>query len=256
MRKVDTSAVSSTNGMPVKAGTIQHLQLAYQEALTALANNIIGRALDSTHGYILYGCVNSGSTGSMNVSAGAIYYNGEVFLVDAFTLLVSVGVAVASISETFYGTDADPVTFTDGVARNVHSIRKLVFKDAASGSGLFDWDNRVQTAIVLYNDQQATLGATYTVKFDQDRAIFFTSATVDTAITFDFTNAVPGACVRLKWTYGAGRALTISVPSGATVIKDSGTLASVASNTNLLYAIYLGKNDAGNDEVSYILKQV
>ena len=61
--------------------------------------------------------------------------------------------------------------------------------------------------------------------------------------------------VRLKWTYGSGKTLSISAPTGCTVIKDSGNLSSVASANNLLYCIYLGVNESGNNEVSYTLKQ-
>lgn len=255
MRKVTTSNVTNSVGMPIKSGTIDHVQLAYQEALTALANNLIGRTGDFTNAYILYGLVNSGSTGSMNVSAGAIYYNGEVFLVDAFTLTVAQA-AVASLSISYYTSNADPVTFTDGNARNVHPIRKIVFTDAASGSGLFDFNDMMNTLVVTKVARVAALGSTYAVKFTQDQSLFFDSATVDTTISFDLTNAVPGTVVRLKWTYGASRALTVTQGAGQSVIKDSGDLASVANNTNLLYATYVGKNSAGNDEISYILKQV
>lgn len=255
MRKLEVSDITNTVAMPIKGGTLLHLQLAYQEALTALGNNIIGRSADFTNAYILYGLINSGTSGSMNVSAGAILYGGEVFLVDAFTLTVA-DTAVGNIVTTSYTTDADPVTFTDGVARNVHEIRKIVFTDGASGSGLFDFNNMLNTPLVLKNENIATLGATYTVKFDQDRSVFFAAASLDTTISFDLTNAVPGAVVRLKWTYGAGRTLTISTGAGQTVIKDSGDLGSVANNTNLLYATYVGINSLGNAEISYIIKQV
>lgn len=254
MRKLSVSNITDTVAMPVKGGTLLHLQLAYQEALTAIANNVIGRSSNPSTGYILYGLVNSGSTGSMNVSAGAIYYNGEVFLVDAFTLTVA-DTAVANIVTTSYTTNADPVLFTDGVARNVHEIRKIVFSDGVSGSGIFDFDDMLTSPLILRKDVQASLPASYTVDFQQSKAVFFQAASVNTTITFDFTNAVPGATVRLKWTYGASRTLTINQPSGSEVIRDSGNLAAVASANNLLYIIYLGLNEDGNHEVSYTLKQ-
>lgn len=254
MRKLDVSAISNTNGMPVKGGTLEHLQLAYQEALTALAKNIVGRNVDVTNAYILYGLVNSGTSSSMNVSAGAVLFSGEVFLVDAFTLTVATA-AVASLSTSYYTTNADPVLFTDGVSRNVHQIRKIVFTDTTAGSGLFDFNNMLQTPLTLQNQVVSALPSSYTVYFKQNTAIFFSTAPNSTTITFDFTNAVPGTVVRLKWTYGSAKTLTVNQPSGSTVIRDSGNLASVASANNLLYMIYLGVNEAGNHEVSYTLKQ-
>lgn len=255
MKKLDLSSVSATNQFPVKEGTLDFINLAYQEALTGLGNNIIGVKADPTYGYVLWGCVNSTGAPTFTISAGAIYYSGEVYLVDAVTLSAGTQTVVANIVITQYPTNADPVTFTDGVSRNVHNIRKIVFSVGASGSGIFDFNNLRQTAIGLKNDQQAALPASYTVTFEQDRCVFFASATVSTTITFDFTSAVPGTVIRLNWTYGASLTLTINQPTGSTIIRDSGNLAAVASANNLLYFVYVGKNAAGNDEVSYTLKQ-
>lgn len=256
MRTLSTSNITGTAEMPIKSGTLDHLQLAYQEALTALANSIIGRLPDNANFYILYGCVNSGSGLNYIISAGAIYYNGEVFLVDATTFTATAGqVAVGNISISQYGVNADPVVFTNGSLYNVHNIRKIAFASGVSGSGICDLANALQVPTVLVNDQQATLPASYTVNFKQDKATFFASAPNNTTITFDFTNAVPGAVVRLKWAYGSGKTLTINTPTGSNIIRDSGNLAAVASANNLLYFIYCGKNESGNDEVSYTLKQ-
>ena len=256
MRKINTSNVNNTVGMPIKSGSIDHLQLAYQEALTALANSIIGRLPDTSNCYVLYGCVNTGSGLNFIISAGAIYYNSEIYLVDAITFTAASGqTAVLNFSTTYYSTNADPVTFTDGVARNVHQIRSIAIAAATSGSGISDFANILQTPLALVNDQQSALPSSYTVYFKQDKAVFFATAPNSATITFDFTNAVPGTVVRLKWTYGSGKTLSISAPTGCTVIKDSGNLSAVASANNLLYCIYLGVNESGNNEVSYTLKQ-
>lgn len=256
MRKFDTSEITSTIAAPIKSGTIDHIQLAYQEALTALANAVIRRVNDTTNVYILYGCVNTGSGLNYIISAGALYYAGEVYLVDATTFTAAGGqTAVGNIVITQNTTNADPVTFSDSIARNVHNIRKIVFASAVSGSGLSDFANLIPSPLVLQSIPIATMPASVTVNFKGDQAIFYTSATSSVTINFDFTNAVPGSVVRLKWTFGAGLTLTINTPGGATIIRDSGNLAAVASANNLLYFIYLGVNDAGNNEVSYTLKQ-
>lgn len=256
MKKLDLSSVSLINAFPVKEGTLDFIALAYQESITAIGNNLLGGKLPANVGYVLYGCVNTGSGLNFIISAGAIYYNGEVYLVPAATFTAAGGqTAVGNIVITQYTTNADPVLFTDSVTRNVHNIRLIVFASAVSGSGACDLTALRQTVIGLKIDQQAVLPASYTVTFEQDRASFFVSATANCTITFDFTDAVPGAVVRMKWSFGAGLTLTVNQPAGSTVIKDSGNLASVASANNLLYFIYLGKNESGNDEVSYTLKQ-
>jgi len=256
MKKLDLSSINSSNSFPLKEGTLDFLQLAYQEGLTAIANNLIGKA-DSTNGYILWGCVNTGSGLNYVIPAGGIFYNDEIYLVDATTFTASSGnVAVANIGISQYTSNADPVTFTDGISRNVHNVRKIIFSDGTSGSGIFDFTALKTTGVGLKNDVEATLPSSYTVTFEQNKAVFFTSATVSTTITFDFTSAVPGTVVRLKWSYGSSLSLTINTPTGSSIIKDSGVLANVSPANNLLYIIYLGKNELGNNEVSYTLKQV
>jgi hypothetical protein len=257
MKKVLTSSITSTVAMPIKSGTLSHLQAAYQEALDAIAKNLIPNYQANTV-YILAGCKNTGSGLSYIISSGALYYNGEVYLVDSATFTASSGqVAVASVATSYLSAaNADPVEFTDGVSRNVHEIKKVALASGVSGSGIADFSDFKATSIALVNDQQGALPSSYTVKFDQDKAVFFSSAAVDTNITFDFTNAIPGAVVRLKWAYGASRALSVTTPSGATVIQENVDLSQVASKTNIFYALYAGVNAAGNHEVSIALNSI
>jgi len=137
MRKIKTSDITTGVGMPIKSGTLDQLQLAYQEALDALAKLNVGlSANDSTNYHVLYGCVNSGSGTSYVISAGAIYYNGEIYLTSAQNITTTgSNVVVGTITTTFNTTNADPVTFTDSSSKNVHEIRKIVWSNASSGSG-------------------------------------------------------------------------------------------------------------------------
>lgn len=137
MRKIKTSDITTGVGMPIKSGTLDQLQLAYQEALDALAKYNVGlSATDSTNFHVLYGCVNSGSGTSYVISAGAIYFNGEIYLTSAQSVTTTgSNVVVGTITTTYNTTNADPVTFTDASSKNVHEIRKIVWSNAASGSG-------------------------------------------------------------------------------------------------------------------------
>ncbi len=163
MRKLDTSAVSGTVGLPLKAGSLVHIQLAYQEAISALGKALAGSAYDPTKMYVLNGCVNSGSGNNYNISAGSVFYNGEMYLVDAAVFSVSgANVAVGIVPNPpgntiglsfFSDVTADPVQFTDGIDRNVHQIRKCVVQPGLSGSGAanyLDWidvNRRIQGGI-------------------------------------------------------------------------------------------------------------
>jgi hypothetical protein len=142
MKKLDLSAVTTSIGFPVKHGTMDHLQSAYQEALAALAKSTIGSSYDATKVYILYGCVATGTDpGARTFSAGAVFYNGEVYLVDAASFIPGGSlVSIGTITTTFYSSAiSDPVIFTDGISRNVHQIRKIVISAGASGSGTADF---------------------------------------------------------------------------------------------------------------------
>jgi hypothetical protein len=142
MRSLKTSDISSAVGFPVKGGTLNHLQLAYKEAIDALARSVISNYQPNT-AYRLYGLINSGNGIDYNISAGAVFYNGEIYLVDATIFSLAVNqVAVLSIVTTYFNDpSADPVQFTDGNARTVHEIRKVVIGSGLSGSGIADFVN-------------------------------------------------------------------------------------------------------------------
>lgn len=135
MNILDITPITDASEFPVKKGTLQFLQNAYQQIVSATIQGLIGSAYDPAVIYVLYGCVNTGTFPTYNVSSGAVFYNGEVFLVDAeaFTATGS-NVGVFQIVTTQFTTDADPVTFTDTTVRNVHNIRKIQIVQGASGS--------------------------------------------------------------------------------------------------------------------------
>jgi len=147
MRKLDTSYISSTRGMPIKSGTLNHLQTAYQEAIAAAVQGLIGQGYSSSVPYILIGCINSGSGSTYNISAGAVFFNGEVYITPAASFTVSgSNVAVGVLTTGFDNTpadNADPVEFTDGSVYNVHQIRTVVFQAGLSGSGAFNFSSLV-----------------------------------------------------------------------------------------------------------------
>jgi hypothetical protein len=259
MRIIDLTPISSTVGMPVKSGTIQHLQLAYKEAIAAVANLLTNGYItpDTTDFFILYGCVNSGSGLVFNITAGAIYYNGEVYLVPAASFTAPSGqTAVGTIITSQYTVNADPVTFTDGSNNNVHAIRTLNFAAGTSGSGNVDFSGLIPNSLVLANTYPGALPSSLTISFTQNYAAFYSSAPNNSAFTFNFTGAIPGTVVRLQWTYGASKSITVTAPGGSVAILESGSLSTTDGATFIFYAMFVGKDSAGNNVVSYNVKQV
>lgn len=163
MRKVDTSAITTSIGMPEKSGTLVHLQTAYTEAIAEVVAKHAGASYSTSIPYRMNGLINTAGS----VTAGSIFYNGEIFLVDAFTLPSP---ANASIATTFF-TDisADPVTFTDGTPRNVHQIRKIAFTTASGGLG-FTYSQLVELGAYTWVVDNSS--SSFTVTFDKPQAIF------------------------------------------------------------------------------------
>lgn len=136
MKVLNISDISSSNAMPIKSGTLQFLQDAHKETISGLITNLIPTPVPNTI-YILSGCNNSTIAPIHTLSAGVLYYNGEIFNFDGATFtLTGLQKAYARIETTQYLTNADPVQFTDGVNRNVHNIRKIVIENTITSSGL------------------------------------------------------------------------------------------------------------------------
>lgn len=138
MRKLNTSAITTAVAMPVKSGSLDHIQLAYTEAIREVAQSVIGPGYSGATVYILSGLVNGSTHPTYNISAGSVFFNGEVYLVDAANFTLAGGqVAVCKIVTTqFTGPNADGVVFNDGVSRNVHDIRKVQVVADLGGSGI------------------------------------------------------------------------------------------------------------------------
>jgi hypothetical protein len=137
MKKVRTSDITTSIGMPIKSGTLDHIQSAYIESIDALAKSIIGEGYSTSKVYILYGCKATTAAGVTTVTAGAVFANGEVYLVPAASLTVTgSNVIVGTVTTNFFtGVNADPVTFTDSTPRSVHEIRQMILSVGPSGSG-------------------------------------------------------------------------------------------------------------------------
>lgn len=131
MKKLDESFTTGSEGQPALAASFNHIQQSYTEIIDALMKTLKS---DQTDPMLMYGCVNTGSGLNYIISAGAIYYNGEIFLVDAVTFTAPGGqVAVANLVTTF--ASVDPILFKSGATHSIHQIRKVVFAAGAANSG-------------------------------------------------------------------------------------------------------------------------
>src|ERR1035437_3056634 len=128
MKTLDVSAITPSVSMPLKRGILEFLQTANKDIFAQILIAQIGDSYDPDQVYILYGCENtyvgfpSGSGFSVNVSAGAVFYNGEVFAVSATSTLINSGTSFdfyfgkeTNPTKIFLNVNefSDPVTFKD-----------------------------------------------------------------------------------------------------------------------------------------------
>ena len=266
MKKVDTSAITGTTGMPVKSGVINHILQSIQEIATALTEGLLGVQYDATKLYIVNGVLGAISGSTYTINAGWIYYGGELYQVDATSFTVSGGQTAIITLATTYATGAtgDPIQFTDGVSRNVLQIRKLVVAAGTSGAGVTgntnsDLANAIPlNPIATINTVVGSMASTTTIDFKSTQNIFYNvgvPASIAYNLNWDFTAARQGTVVTLKVPIGSSASLTVQTSgSGFDVYNVGGTIT--AAKINFIYANYLGKNAAGNHEVRYTVAAV
>lgn len=226
-----------------------------QAAIAALAG------LDSTVSFAILGGLQytQAISGPNYYTAGFFWLNGVIYYQNV------------DFDESLYlkanVTQIMPYTFSDAVTRDLYQVNfSQTTASPTSATPQFQGNmNQYRLSNQYLASQisqlqleavyEPTLGATYTINFTNDKSIFFTSATVSTILSFDFTNAVVGTVVTLKWTFAGSETLSIPPAAGQTIYVESGDQTEVGSSTNILTILYAGVNEIGNDEVRLVLSQ-
>jgi hypothetical protein len=135
MKTLDLSNIQDgVRGLAARKYTFSHIIDSYQEIIASMVNGLMGSPGGVS---AIVGCVNSGSGLNYNISAGAVFYNGEVFQVPAF-VGTATGVNVPSLSIVTSYIAQDPSLYTDNNSFNTHAIRTMAWTIGASGAGLAD----------------------------------------------------------------------------------------------------------------------
>jgi len=174
MNQIITSNVNDSinQEQPLLATSLAFLQSGIIEGLGNSVQAQIGSSYSTSTIYVLWGLIRTGaadgaSSGTVTITAGAIYYNGEIYTVPAFTGTMATGKAVYS-ALTITNGSPDPTTFSNGNTFNVHNIRQWIFSIATSGSNAqstfyylnTDWQS---TALTLSNVTSITGGSATSV---------------------------------------------------------------------------------------------
>ena len=262
MKKLDTTPITTSVGFPPKEGTWQHLQEAHQETTSAnLRGQIRGMTADSSQAYILHGCEYRVSSGNYTVTAGAIFYNGEVYLVDAVsstTVPTLPTKVIAKITTTYFtNAIADPVTMSDTSTENMHEIRKIVIENGTSSTTGYIAD----FVGMPYAPNSGATEDSYTtgVQFFSDRNYYGDlTATTGANITFAFyTNTALGSRIVLKGTVNNTYSVTATTGSTDTidVIKISdGSITNIGTSTTGDIIPTVGSNTDFYLEIEYVGK--
>lgn len=139
-RKIKTNSITDPNiQQPFTGPSLAFLQQWNEDSNFAIIRALIG---DSNYGvgpFALYGLADTGTNPVVNIAAGFMLYDGELFECTGLsTTLTGSNVVVCTITEAF-DLSIDPVLFTDLVPRNVHSIRTVVLSQALTGTADFDF---------------------------------------------------------------------------------------------------------------------
>lgn len=137
MKTLDLTAVTPSVGIIPQKNTVEHITSSYLEGVASLAKSMIPVSWQTGKLVILHGCEMTGTNPSARtITAGAVFYNGEVYQVDAnsFTTTGS-EIGIWTLQDINTGTESK---LTDG--SDVHALvdNKFVFSNGLSGSGLFD----------------------------------------------------------------------------------------------------------------------
>lgn len=141
MNTILTSSISDPNiQQPFTGKSLQFLQNSYTNLFDSVCKSIIGDRNYSGLGfYAISGLRNTGTPPAYVIPEGWIFYDGQMYYCAGYSG-TPVNDVIGTITVT-YDTSIDPVTFTDGIARNVHRIQTIVLSDGVSGSADFDYDD-------------------------------------------------------------------------------------------------------------------
>jgi len=238
MKNIDTlQVVDPSVQQPFLATSLKFLQDGNIEALSNLIIGLIGSSYSASQVYILFGCVRSGAadgagSGSAAVTAGAVFFNGEVYTVDAFsTANINSQNLYSALSVT--NPSPDPVTFSDGSSKNVHNVRKWLIAQAGSGSNLVN--NWLPYGITINIQTSTSTGDAITTDVVSGGPIAYNSLV--TKYSYFILNKICYLNFKLTFTITTGvvcRVIRLPIPVGITINKAGGELFSFRGMANFI----------------------
>ena len=136
MKTLDLSSVTPSVGIIPQKDTVEHITSSYLEGVASLAKSMIPASWQTGKLVILHGCIDSGTPPARNLSAGAVFYNGEVYQVPSASFTTTgLQIGIWTLQDVNTGTESK---LTDGSDVHVLVNNKFVFAAGLAGSGDFD----------------------------------------------------------------------------------------------------------------------
>ncbi len=229
MKKIETTNIAGTQDAPFIKATFDHLNEANLNSTSDIIKGLLG-TYTTNDIIVLFGCVVTATIpGTSSITAGAIYYNGEIYEVDANASLVTTGsdILVWGIATTYRA--GDPIKWSDGENRNLHQIDKFALSAGLSGSGLANYNGAtvktIKSASILASKSQllvSSISATGPTSYTTETTMLtLTPSSTLSAAVMKYTfmgylsnNVIDTAIVRIKKN-GSQIAITkTTVPNG------------------------------------------
>jgi hypothetical protein len=123
---------NAADGQPFLSPTsLDMLQDAYKTGFADLVKSIIGSTYSALVPYVLWGCE---VTSTPSITAGAIFFNGEVITVAPWAPGIACFASVPGLNLSTTYAASDPVTYESGASYNTHQIRTAVASCGTSGA--------------------------------------------------------------------------------------------------------------------------
>jgi hypothetical protein len=139
MKTILTTSISDpTIQQPFTGKSLTFLQDNLADVAEGISKFLVGdRSYNTSDFFVISGLRDTGTPPVYAIAEGWIFYNGELYYCSGYAGNPANDV-IGTIT-TAYDTSIDPVTFTDGVARNVHQVKTIVLSDGVLGSGDIDY---------------------------------------------------------------------------------------------------------------------
>jgi len=204
MKTLDLSLVTPSVGIIIQKDTLTHVTDSYEDAFDTLVKSLIPSGSYTGKLVILYGCVATGTNpGARTLTAGAVYYNGEIYQVPAASFSTT-GSEIGIWTLTDLNAGSTESKFTDGSDAHVLVNNVFVFADGLSGTGTFD---ETSTNVVRLFDSISTIPSfnnpyvnpLVISSFELNRIGKLVTISISGGITLDSTMATTVNTTWLEW---------------------------------------------------------